>query len=251
MSAWASMTWLGHSAIRLTLPDERVVLIDPWLRDNPSCPVEMRDPPRCDFLVFTHGHSDHAGDAARVIRTHNPKVVAGVELCALLGRESPKAKFSPMNIGGTQTIDGVTFSMTRAFHSSSVDDADGPMYAGMPAGFVVRTAGLAGFYHAGDTDVFSDMRLIAELFQPRIAGLPIGDHFTMGPRGAAIAARLLDARHVVPIHFGTFPILRGTVAALRDALGAEWADRVVAPKPGQPVKWTADGLEPGDEPHGA
>lgn len=238
------MTWLGHAAIRLTLPDERVVLIDPWLRDNPSCPEGMKDPPRCDFLVFTHGHSDHTGDAAHLIERHNPRVVAAVELCALLGMDSPKARFSPMNIGGTQTIDGVTFSMTRAFHSSSIDGKNGPLYAGMPAGVVVRVPGLAGFYHAGDTDVFSDMRLIAELFQPRIAALPIGDHFTMGPRGAAIATRLLDVRNVVPIHFGTFPILRGTVAALREALGEELTDRVVEPRPGQPVTWTVDGLEP-------
>ena len=244
MSGPATMTWLGHATIQLTLPDERVILIDPWLSDNPSCPESLKSVPRCDFIALTHGHFDHVGDVASLIDRHNPHVVATVELCTVLGMKSPKGRFAPMNIGGTQTADGVRFSLTRAFHSSGVDSENGPMYAGMPCGVVIGAEGLAGFYHAGDTDVFSDMRLIAELFGAQIAALPIGDHFTMGPRGAALAATYLNPRTILPIHFGTFPLLHGTVPAFREALPAELRDRVVAAEIGQTVAWTAEGLSP-------
>ncbi len=242
MANTASMTWLGHATIRLTLPDERVILIDPWLRDNPSCPEEFKDPPRCDFLALTHGHFDHAGDAARLIERHNPHVVAIVELCTLLGIESPKGRFAPMNIGGTQSIDGVNFSLTRAYHSSSVDSDNGPRYAGMPCGVVVDVDGLAPFYHAGDTDVFGDMKLIAELFAPKIAALPIGDHFTMGPAGAALAAGMFQPANIVPVHYATFPLLHGTPEAFRDALPEELKPRLVIPDVGEPIAWTESGL---------
>ncbi len=242
MAGTASMTWLGHAAIQLTLPDERVILIDPWLRDNPSCPEALEDPPRCDLLALTHGHMDHTGDVARLIEKHDPKVIATVELCALLGMSSPKGRFAPMNIGGTQDVDGVNFSLTRAFHSSSIDSENGPLYAGMPCGIVVDFDELGPFYHAGDTDVFSDMELIAELFAPEIAALPIGDHFTMGPVGASIAAELLQPATIVPIHYGTFPVLHGTPEAFRDALPEELKTRLIVPNVGESVSWTENGL---------
>ncbi len=242
MTDTASMTWLGHATIRLTLPDERVVLIDPWLRDNPSCPADLKEPPRCDLLALTHGHGDHTGDAARLIEKYNPHVIASVELCALLDMTSPKARFAPMNIGGTQTVDGVAFSLTRAFHSSSIDSDRGPLYAGMPCGVVVDADGLAPFYHAGDTDVFSDMKLIAELFAPKIVALPIGDHFTMGPAGASLAAQMFEPASIVPIHYGTFPLLHGTAEAFREALPEELKTRLIVPKVGERVAWTENGL---------
>ncbi len=244
MSTPSTLTWLGHATIQMTLPDERVILIDPWLNDNPSCPDAHKKVPRCDFIALTHGHFDHIGDVARLIDEHNPHVVGTVELCTVLGMKSPKARFAPMNIGGTQDVDGVRFTLTRAFHSSSVDSENGPMYAGMPCGLVVTAERLAPFYHAGDTDVFSDMKLIAELFAPKIAALPIGDHFTMGPDGAALAASYLNPRTILPIHFGTFPLLHGTVPAFREALSAELRERVVTPEVGQTLAWSAEGLAP-------
>lgn len=147
-----------------------------------------------------------------------------------------------MNIGGTQTVSGVEFSLTQAFHSSSVDSDNGPVYTGMPCGVVVGAEGLAPFYHAGDTDVFGDMKLIGELFGAKIAALPIGGHFTMGPRGAAMAARFLAPCSIVPMHHGTFPVLSGTLQEFRSALPVELRDRVVAPEVGQAVVWTEDGL---------
>ena len=242
MSDHGTITWLGHASFRLTLPDERVLLVDPWLMDNPACPDALKQPDRCDLIALTHGHFDHAGDVERLVSQFNQKIVATIELCTALGLKSPKARFHAMNIGGTQTIDGVDFSLTRAFHSSGIDTETGPMYTGMPCGLVVGCNGLARFYHAGDTDVFSDMKLIAELFQPKIAALPIGDHFTMGPRGAAMAARFLRPATIVPMHYATFPLLHGTVDAFRDALDDELKDRLVSPKAGQDLAWTADGL---------
>lgn len=241
MSA-AEVTWLGHAALRLTLPDERVVLIDPWLRDNPSCPSDLKEPARCDFLALTHGHDDHINDAARLIERHNPQVIAAFELCAHLGLKSPKGRFSPMNIGGTQEVDGVRFTMTRAYHSSGIDSADGPLYAGMPGGIIVGVEGLASVYHAGDTDVFGDMKLIAELFAPKICVLPIGDCFTMGPAGAALATKMLDPACVIPIHYGTFPVLHGTPDAFRQALPESMRERLIVPKVGASIVWTTDGL---------
>lgn len=241
----ANMTWLGHAAVRLTLPDERVILIDPWLRDNPSCPDALKEQPRCDFLALTHGHGDHTDDAPRLIEKFNPHVIAAVELCQVLGLKSPKARFAPMNIGGTQTIDGVGFSLTRAYHSSSIDLETGPAYTGMPCGVVVDFEDLAPFYHAGDTDVFGDMKLIAELFAPKIAALPIGDHFTMGPAGAAYAAQLFQPANIVPIHYGTFPVLHGTPEAFREALPEDLKTRLIVPEVGEPIAWTENGLSRG------
>ena len=245
MTTAGSMTFLGHATIQLTLPDERVIIIDPWLRDNPSCPDKRADPPRCDFIALTHAHSDHIDDVDRLIQNHNPQVIATIELCELLGMRNPKTRCAPMNIGGTQTVDGVDFTLTQAFHSSGFSSENGPQYAGMPAGIIISAAGVASFYHAGDTDVFGDMKLIAELFAPKIAALPIGDHFTMGPKGAAIAAKLLTPDCIVPMHFGTFPQLHGTVDAFRDALPADLRGRLIVPAVGESVGWTTEGLSIG------
>ena len=155
-----------------------------------------------------------------------------------------------MNIGGTQTVDGVDFVMTQAFHSSSVTIDEVPVYAGMPTGVLVKAPGLAVVYHAGDTDVFGDMALIRQLHRPAVAALPIGDFYTMGPKAAALAVELLDPQMVLPMHYGTFEALTGTVQALRDALDEKLAGRVMHVTPGQRVNWTLDGVsvpEPGDE----
>ncbi len=153
----ANITWLGHATIRLQLSDERVILIDPWLTDNPSCPSELKNPSRCDMIFLTHGHADHIGDVPRLVEAFDPVVVGNFELCNVLQKQIGKGHFSGMNPGGTQTLEGVRVTLTQAFHSSSVDSPAGPIYAGMPNGLVVGVDGLATVYHAGDTDVFSDM----------------------------------------------------------------------------------------------
>lgn len=240
-----TFTWLGHATCQLTLPDERVILIDPWLANNPSCPDVCKTVSRCDFIGLTHGHFDHTEDVAGLIEKFNPHVVATVELCDVLGQTSPKAKFAAMNIGGTQVVDGVSFTLTRAYHSSSMPTDKGPAYTGMPCGMIVAADGVGSFYHAGDTDVFSDMQLIAQLFAPKVAALPIGDHFTMGPRGAAMAAKFLNPNTIIPLHYGTFPLLHGTPDQLRSALEPSLKDKLVVPKAGESLAWTSNGVQAG------
>ncbi|MFH1107857.1 MAG: metal-dependent hydrolase [Planctomycetota bacterium] len=238
----ASVTWLGHSAFRLTLPDERVILIDPWLAENPACPANLKKPTRCDFIVMTHGHPDHVDDVPELVRRFDPIVVANYDLCMAMQNRIGKGRYEWMNTGGTHTVDGVRFSLTQAFHSSGVYSPEGPTYGGMPNGVVIAIEGLAAVYHAGDTDVFSDMKLIAQLFTPKICILPIGDRFTMGARGAALAAEMLQPAAIIPGHYKTFPFLAQSADAFREALPANLRSRLFVPDVGEPLDWTATGV---------
>ncbi len=238
----ATITWLGHSAFRLVLSDGRTLYIDPWLTDNPVCPPELKKPSRCDVVLLTHGHFDHVGDVKTLIESFDPVIVANYDLCNALNTLHGKGRYSGMNTGGTQTIDGLRISLTRAYHSSGIDTPAGPMYAGMPNGVVVNPPGLATLYHAGDTDVFSDMTLIAQLFNPKICILPMGDLYTMGPRGAALAAKFLQPTAIIPCHYKTFPVLAQSADELREALPSELRHRIFAPDIGEPLTWTATGV---------
>jgi L-ascorbate metabolism protein UlaG (beta-lactamase superfamily) len=153
-----------------------------------------------------------------------------------------KGRYEWMNTGGTHTVDGVRFSLTQAFHSSGVYSPEGPAYGGMPNGVVIAVDGLAAMYHAGDTDVFSDMKLIAQLFTPKICILPIGDRFTMGARGAALAAEMLQPAAIIPGHYKTFPFLAPSAYAFREALPAHLRSRLFVPDVGEPLEWTATGV---------
>ncbi len=238
----ATLTFLGHSSFQLTLPDDRVILIDPWLTDNPACPEQLKKPARCDLILLTHGHDDHVGEVSNLIDAHNPKIVGNFDLCGALEAKLGKGNFCPMGTGGTQTVDGLRVVLTQAFHGSSISSPTGPIYAGMPNGVIVDVDDLAKVYHAGDTDVFSDMILIAQLYAPGIAILPIGDHFTMGAKGAALAAELLNPRAIIPCHYATFPILASNADAFKAELTGELASLVCEPTIGEPVAWTADGI---------
>lgn len=238
----ATITWLGHATIQLTLADQRVILIDPWLTDNPTCPENLKKPARCDMILLTHGHGDHVGEVANLIERFDPPIVGNFDLCAVLQKQIGRGRFSGMNTGGTQTVDGVRVSLTQAFHSSGVDSPAGPLYAGMPNGVVVGVDGLATVYHAGDTDVFSDMKLIARLFEPQVCILPIGDFFTMGAKGAAIAAEMLDPQAIIPVHYKTFPVLAQSADDFRQALLPGLRERLVVAEVGQVLPWTASGL---------
>ncbi|UCE58516.1 MAG: metal-dependent hydrolase [Phycisphaerales bacterium] len=239
----AKITWLGHATFQLTLPDGRVAIIDPWISDNPVCPDRLKKPERCDFVLLTHGHFDHVADVKMLVEAFDPAVVGNFELCSILEKQIGKGRFNGMNTGGTQPVDGINVSLTQAFHSSSVDSPNGPVYAGMPNGVVVEADGVATLYHAGDTDVFGDMALVARVFEPKVCILPIGGFYTMGAKGGAIAAEMLDPKAIIPCHYKTFPILAQSLNDFREALPAELRDRVFAAEIGRELAWTADGVD--------
>lgn len=216
-SARLAITWYGHSTFLITTPGGRRIVTDPWLEHNPMCPPHMKRIPEADLILLSHGHADHTGDVVAVSRTTGARIVAVYELALWCERQGLQ-RVQGMGIGGTIEADGLQITMVPAVHTSSIVERDTTVYLGAPAGFVVRLEDGQAIYFAGDTAAFGDMRLIADMHAPRIAFLPIGGHFTMGPEGAAVAASMLGVRQVVPMHYGTFPVLRGTPGQLRALL---------------------------------
>ncbi|HJO38640.1 MAG: metal-dependent hydrolase [Vicinamibacterales bacterium] len=212
-----AIQWLGHGTFVITTPGGRRVVFDPWLEANPKCPPEHKKIDRADLILVTHGHADHASEVVSVARATGAPVVAIVELAKWFEKQGLKPVHG-INKGGTVTVAGLDVTMVSAQHSSSVEVDGQVVYLGEPAGYVVKLEDDRAIYFAGDTDVFGDMALIKQLHAPEIAFLPIGDHYTMGPKGAALAAELLGVRQVVPMHYGTFPVLTGTPEALRPLL---------------------------------
>src|SRR3954469_162893 len=225
------ITWYGHSTFVITTPGGKRIVTDPWLEPNPVCPPGMKKITAADVVLVSHGHSDHTGDIVPVSRATNAPVIAVFELALWLERKGLQ-NLQGMGIGGTVSVAGLDITMVPAVHTSSVVENDTNVYLGQPAGFVVRMEDGQAFYFAGDTDVFGDMRLIAELHRPKIAFLPIGDHFTMSPAGAAIASRLLGVRQIVPMHYGTFPVLTGTPDQLKKLVEPHGVD-VLTLNPGE------------------
>src|ERR1700693_2372386 len=208
------LTWLGHSTFRIETRAGKTIIIDPWIMGNPMCPEAEKKVKRVDILLCTHGHFDHIGDAVAVVKQHNPIVVGIFELCGWMEKKGAK-QTSPMNKGGTQTIGDIKVTMVHADHSCGIQDGDQLIYGGEACGFVVEFSNGVKIYHAGDTNVFGDMQIIRELYAPEIVMLPIGDHYTMGPREAAYACKLLKPKAVIPMHFGTFPVLTGRPGELQ------------------------------------
>ncbi len=209
----SGITWLGHGSFQIDTPAGARVLIDPWYSGNPSWPAGLAVE-RCDAILLTHGHGDHAADAVAIAQEHRSPVAAMHELAGWLAAQGV-AETAGFNKGGAIEIAGLRVTMTNAVHSSSAPDGT-PL--GDPAGFVLEAPGMPTIYAAGDTAVHADMGLIGEIYEPAIAILPIGDHYTMGPLQAAHAARLIGAPEIVPGHYGTFGLLTGTPAALRAEL---------------------------------
>lgn len=210
-----AITWLGHSAFSLKTPGGKTLLLDPWYTGNPSFPANAK-PKQADVILVSHGHSDHITDAAATAKATGATVVGIWEVTSWLASKGVQ-NLEPMNKGGTIQVKGLRVTMTEAIHSSSFEE-NGIVYLGEPAGFVVRLENGQSFYFAGDTALFSDMKLIGELYKPDIAFLPIGDRFTMGPDTAALAAKWLGVKQVVPMHYATFPLLTGTPAQLKEHL---------------------------------
>ena len=210
-----SLTWLGHASFRIEY-EGLVILIDPWILQNPACPGEHKTFQKIDHMLITHGHFDHIADAVALGKTHTPKVVCIFEIGEWL-RKKGVTNIESMNKGGTLELDGVKIHMVHADHSCGISEDDGSIvYGGEAVGFVLEFPNDFRIYHAGDTNVFGDMGMIHELYRPDLALLPVGDRFTMGPREAHRAIQLLRAPKVVPMHFGTFPLLTGTPEQLRE-----------------------------------
>ena len=203
------ITWLGHATVLVTTAKGTNILIDPFLSGNPKFPQGYEFPAKIPYILLTHGHGDHISDAVPVARKHGSKVVAIYELADYVGKQGVSDTMG-MNLGGTAQLDDVAASMVDAKHSSGAQDQHGTHYVGVAAGFVLTIAGGPVLYHAGDTTVFGDMALIRDVYRPEVAMLPIGGFYTMGPKEAAVAVRLLGAKTVLPLHFGTFPPLTGT-----------------------------------------
>jgi len=208
------LTWLGHATFRIETPGGKTVIIDPWVMNNPMCPDSEKRVQKVDILLCTHGHADHIGDAVEIVKEHNPVVVGIPELARWLAKKGAK-QIAEMNKGGTQIVGDMKVTMVHADHSCGIQDGNEIIYGGEACGYVVEFSNGLKIYHAGDTNVFGDMAIIHELYEPEIAMIPIGDHYTMGPREAAYAAKLLKPKAIIPMHFGTFPVLQGRPEQLR------------------------------------
>ena len=235
-----TITWLGHAAVEVRSPGGKTILFDPWLT-NPMSPRTPDQQQVLDLLLVTHGHGDHMGEAVPLASRLRPAWPCIHEMGLWLARRLPGGsdQVVGMNKGGTVEAAGLRVTMTGADHSAGDwnPGAESTLYLGEPAGFVVEMENGFRVYHAGDTQAFGDMAIIRELFRPDVALLPIGGHFTMDPRAAALAVELLGVKHVMPLHYGTYPILAGTPEAWRTELDARGLTDVEihAPEPGGSV----------------
>lgn len=228
------ITWLGHATFEFRFDDGEILVTDPWIEGNPAFPREHKVK-RVDVIAVSHAHSDHVSDVLPLVKQFQPKVVAIFETASWFAKNGAKNTIG-MNKGGTVDLGFVKLTMTHALHSCSIQDGDNFIYGGEAAGYVFTFKDGRRAYFAGDTSVFSDMSLIAELYKPELAFLPIGDYYTMGPEQAALAARLLKVKTIIPMHYGTFPALSGTPEALNAELKGQDI-RVWALPKGQPVEW--------------
>jgi L-ascorbate metabolism protein UlaG (beta-lactamase superfamily) len=234
--AHVALTWLGHASFRLDTPAGKRIYVDPFLTGNPKCPEGERTPERIDLIALTHAHADHLGDTVDLAKRFECPVVALVELRDWLTAQEglPEDDAHAPNKGGTVEAAGVKITLTDANHSSSTWVDGRIAYMGEPAGLVLTIPDGPTLYFAGDTNVFGDMQLIARLYEPDVAVLPIGDHFTMGPREAAVALELLRVGRCVPCHYGTFGLLTGTPDELRRLAPA--GVEILAPEPGETIE---------------
>ncbi|MEP1934841.1 MAG: metal-dependent hydrolase [Roseibium sp.] len=230
------LTWYGHSAFKIDIKDASI-LIDPFLTGNPVLPEDLSAEQIGDgvtHIILTHGHDDHIGDSIDILTKTGAQLTANFEICMWASRQGVE-NFNPMNSGGNVDVGPFRVAMTRADHSSSKQTDGEAIYLGNPHGIILSAEGEKVLYHMGDTDIFSDMALINEIYQPKIGLVPVGDRFTMGGDVAALACkRFFDFDTVVPCHFGTFPILDKSADAFVTAMGLD-ASKVALMKPGDTI----------------
>jgi L-ascorbate metabolism protein UlaG (beta-lactamase superfamily) len=226
------VTWLGHATVLVTTAKGTNILIDPFIGGNPKYPKGYELPRKIPYILLTHGHGDHISDAVPAAKKHGSTVVAIYELADYVKGQGV-SEIIGMNLGGTVQLDDVAATMVEAKHSSGAQDEHGTHYVGVAAGYVLTVAEGPVLYHAGDTAVFGDMALIRDVYEPEVAMLPIGGFYTMGPKEAAHAVRLLGAKTILPLHFGTFPPLTGTPQQLASLVDKDV--KVVEWQPGETV----------------
>ena len=228
------ITWLGHATFELRFPSGEVLVTDPWIEGNPAYPKDHKIE-KVDAISLSHAHFDHANDVLPLANKFSPKIVAIFETTSYFEKKGAKNTIG-MNKGGTVDLGFVKLTMTDALHSNAIKDGDQLIYAGEAAGYVLTLPDGRRAYFAGDTAIFPGMELIATLYQPELAFLPIGDHFTMDPHQAAHAARMLKVKRVIPMHYGTFPVLTGRPEQLAQKLEKDGI-QVWTLKAGEPVQW--------------
>jgi L-ascorbate metabolism protein UlaG (beta-lactamase superfamily) len=222
------VTWLGHATVLVQMPSGTNLLIDPFIEHNPKYPKGFALPEKIDYVLLTHAHSDHTADVLPIAQKYGATVVAMVELAQYFADKGVVSTVG-INLGGTFHIPGAAVTLVEAKHSSSIQEGGIFLYLGEAAGIVLTVEGGPVLYHAGDTTAFRDMELIRELYAPDVAMLPIGGHYTMGPKEAALAARFLQPKLILPLHWGTFPPLIGTPQELAKLVGDPKMVALVAP----------------------
>ena len=234
LNAEIAFTWIGHGTWKVQSAKRKEILIDPWVKGNPAAPEALKNVQRCDLMLITHGHFDHIADALEIAQATKPKVVSNYEITTWLGSKGlDSSTLIGANQGGTVDVDGIKITLVHAEHSCGISDGNQIIYGGTACGLVIEFENGFTVYFAGDTDVFGDMALIAELSHFDVAFLPIGGFYTMGPERAAKAVALLGVKTVVPMHFGTFPILAGKPSQLQELVGS--GIEVLDIKPGDTV----------------
>lgn len=225
--AGVKITWLGHSAFLFEA--EKKLLIDPFISGNPlaPCSPEELNP---DIIAVTHGHRDHLGDTIEIGKRTGCRIITIHEVANYIKSKGVFAE--GMGKGGTVNVEGIKLTMTDALHSSSIDASGFSFDGGSPAGFIVRINGHS-IYHAGDTGVFGDMKLIGELYEPELAFLPIGDKFTMGIKEATKAVELIQPKTVIPMHYSTFDVIKQDPEEFKRAVEAKVDTKVIIMKPGE------------------
>ncbi len=236
MNTSVQAKWLGHSAFHLISPADKNIYIDPFLKGNPSTPDDLKEPDEVDYILLTHGHEDHVGDAVEIASQTGCKVLANIELISLLVNKplsldpglDAEQTHDP-NKGGTVKFDEFSATLVSANHSSSYQGD----YAGDPAGLIVDFNDDICIYHMGDTNIFADLELYRELYKPDVVFVPIGDHYTMGPKEAAWATEMVQPEIAVPIHYGTFPPLTGDPQVFKDEVEKRCDTKVLIPEAGE------------------
>jgi len=224
------ISFLGHAGFQITSEKGKILIIDPWLTDNPLATCQAEDITKADIVLVTHDHFDHIADAAGIVKATGAILVGMPETVGRLKEEAaiPDSQIvfgMGMNIGGTVISDGISITMTQAFHSSQTAS---------PAGYIIKLENGFTLYHAGDTGIFSSMKLLGEIFNINLAMLPIGGVFTMDPKQATLAAKLLEVNTVIPMHYKTFPILEKDTSSYVEIMEKEAPNiKVIVLDPGE------------------